>query len=297
MRTFIVWMHQKVAAAQSALLKALAYKDDLQFVQAPKIQREYMQKIGHLEQEAMQKELDASLMEKKQRMIQACINRREKVDMEMIDAQLNKEREEILRRANAAQVPEQPVLSPKEEEELRSLYKEIVETFHPSIRPDLNDTQKALFEHAVEAYQHQDLTMMKLIHEMLTADTIEIELEISMSVSLETVSPEQSAKEMADALMVDYTLAEAIFPHFNPMQEDQVLQQTAAGYLAQCNAVLEDIKVMLSLFPFSARETLADEQKIEQYLAQIRLRIAQADADIAEYEEQIARLMEEAAHG
>ena len=139
--------------------------------------------------------------------------------------------------------------------------------------------------------------MMKLIHEMLTADTIEIELEIGVSVSLETVSPEQSAKEMADALMVDYTLAEAIFPHFNPMQEDQVLQQTAAGYLAQCNAVLEDIKVMLSLFPFSARETLADEQKIEQYLAQIRLRIAQADADIAEYEEQIARLMEEAAHG
>jgi len=296
MRTFIVWMHQKVAAAQSALLKALAYRDELRFIQAPKIHHEYMQKIGRVEQEAMQKELDAQLLEKKQRMIQACINRRKKVNLEKIDELLNQEHEKLLQQAADFQVPERIELSSEEEEELRSLYKEIVETFHPSIRPDLSDVKKTLFEHAVEAYRHQNLTMLRLLREMLWADMNEIEYEAEASIEEKIVSPEQSAKEIADALMVDYTLAEAVFPCFNPMQEDNILQQTAANYLEECNAVLADVKAMLSAFPFSARETLADEVKTEQYLAQVRLRIAQADTEIADRKEQIALLLEEAVY-
>ena len=294
MHTFLSWLHQNVAAAQGALLQALAYKDDLQFVQAPKIHREYMEKIGQYEREAIEKELEAVLLEKKKRMIQVCINRREKIDMDKIDAQLNQEREELLQRAGLAQVQEQHTLTPEEEEELRKLYKEIVDGYHPSVHPDLNETQKTLFNKAVEAYQHQDLTMMRLIREMLQADTIELALEVSLSVSMET--PEQSAKELADALMTDYTLVEKIFPHFEPMQEEQILQQAAESYLEQCSAVLEEIKVMLTRFPFSARETLADEKMSEAYLLQVKARIAQADAEVAELKESIAHMTGETAH-
>lgn len=298
MRTFLLWLQNNVTAAQGALLQALAYKDRLQFEEAPKIQREYMEKIGHLERQAMEKEMEATLLEKKERMIQACINRREKVDMEKIDAQLNREREAMLERAGLKQVKDQHNLSPEEEEELRELYKKIVDNFHPSVHPDLNETQETLFNKAVEAYQHQDLTMMKLIDEMLRANTISIPITLELSMELGTGSRDlmAEAKKLADALTEDYTLASEVFEHFNPRREEKILQQTAKDYQAQCDDVLKQIESMLKQFPFAARETLADNQKTEAYLINVRARISQADARIAEVTEDIARMTEETAN-
>lgn len=298
MHTFLLWLQQNVVSAQSALLLALARKDDLQFVEAPKIQREYMEKIGRFEREAIAKELDAVILEKKERMIQACINRREKIDMEMIDALLNQEREALLERAGFGRVPEQHHLSSEEEEELRGLYKEIVERFHPSVHPDLNDTKKTLFSKAAEAYQHQDLTMMKLIHEMLWADItiIPLTFEVEMEIGDENENLTKAAQELAQKLTEDYTLAAELFRHFNPLQEEQILQKAAQDYIEQCNTVLKEIDSMLTNFPFSARETLADEQKTEAYLSQIQFRIAQADERIAELRDRIARKTGETAN-
>lgn len=292
MHTFLLWMRSNVLAAQGALLQALAYRDDLQFVQAPKIHREYMDRIGQFEQEAMEKELDAVLLEKKKRMIQTCINRREKIDMEKIDAQLNEEREKLLKRAGMAQVQEQHTLTAEEEEELHKLYKEIVESFHPSVHPNLTDMQKTLFNKAVEAYQHMDLTMLRLISDMLRGDVITISFEVSLSV--EEVDLKEEAKKLADMLTEDYTLAKEVFGFIKPLQQEMILQGTADEYHAQCSDVLRQIEEMYAKFPFTARETLADEEKIETYLLQVRSRIAKADADIARLNESIAQMMEEA---
>ena len=154
MRTFLEWLHQNITAAQAALLHVLMYRDELKYTEAPKIYREYMEKIGHFEREAIEKELDTILLEKKERMIQACINRREKIDLEKIDAQLNQEKEQLLAQAGLHQFQEQKNLTPEEKEELRKLYQEIVKKFHPSVCPDLNDTQKALFNSATLQRQH-----------------------------------------------------------------------------------------------------------------------------------------------
>ena len=296
MHTFLLWLQKNVEAAQGALLQALVYRDELQFVEAPRIRREYMEKIGRYEWEAIEKELEAVLLEKKKRMIQACLNRREEVDLEKIDAQLNRERAELLEQAGLGQVQEQHILSPEEEKTLRRLYREIVDRYHPSVHPWLSDTQKSLFEKAAEAYQHQDLAMLKLIDEMLRTDGIGLSYEMELKMDFRLLSPEQMAKELADTIAEDYTLAAELYRHFTPRKEEEILHQTAQNYLAQCKGVMDEVHTLLSLFPFSAQETLADEQKCEIYLMQVRARIAQADAEIAELKNCISQMTGESAH-
>ena len=75
-----------------------------------------------------------------------------------------------------------------------------------------------------------------------------------------------------------------------------MLQQTAQDYHTQRNSVLKEIETILQCFPFSARETLSDEQKTQAYLQQVKSRIAQADLEIAELKENIAHMIGENMH-
>lgn len=296
MHSFLLWLRKNVLSAQGALLQALARRDHLQFVEAPKLQREYMEKIGEVEREALEKELDASLLEKKKKLIQTCLNRREEPNLQEIDEQIAKEREELLKQAGLRQVPEDgPRLSPEEEAKLQEMYKALVKDFHPSIHPGLTDTQKELFDKALEAYQHQDLEMLTVIDEMLRGDQESLSIPIPIELGGEK-DPVEEAKKLAAFLSEDYTLAAEIYPCFDALEEEKILQETALSYHRQCKEVLEEIEAMLRKFPFSARETLEDEQMCEAYLRQVRSRIAQADAEIAELEKAIASMTGENAH-
>ena len=88
-QTYLKWLGKEVVAAKYALLVALEKRDNLLYIEEPDLKEEYMQKIGMYEEQVLKLELEVFLQEKKKLMIQAAINRREPVDLEAIEKQLD----------------------------------------------------------------------------------------------------------------------------------------------------------------------------------------------------------------
>ena len=142
-QTYLKWLGKEVVAAKYALLVALEKRDNLLYIEEPDLKEEYMQKIGMYEEQVLKLELEVSLQEKKKLMIQAAINRREPVDLEAIEKQLDEERASQLNRLNEtykAGTNQNETLTVEEKEELQSLYKEIVREFHPQVRSNMTET-------------------------------------------------------------------------------------------------------------------------------------------------------------
>ena len=97
-QTYLTWLGKEVSAAKYALLVALEKKDNLLYIEEPELKEEYMQKIGIYEEQILKLELEVSLQEKKKLLIQTAINRREPIDLEAIEKQLEEERSKQLHR-------------------------------------------------------------------------------------------------------------------------------------------------------------------------------------------------------
>lgn len=93
---FAGWLAQEVESAQNALLTRIEQLDTLRYVEAPKLRNEYMVKIGTTEDEVLNAELDAKMLQRKLELIQIKRNRREPIDMAEIDQQIEAERQVLL---------------------------------------------------------------------------------------------------------------------------------------------------------------------------------------------------------
>ena len=67
---FAGWLAQEVESAQNALLTRIEQLDTLRYVEAPKLHNEYMVKIGTTEDEVLNAELDAKMLQRKLELIQ-----------------------------------------------------------------------------------------------------------------------------------------------------------------------------------------------------------------------------------
>lgn len=99
-QTYSKWLEKEVMAIKYALLVVLEKRDKLLYVEEPALREEYMQKIGVYEEQVLKAELEVNLTEKKKQLIQTAINRREPVDLEAIEKQLEEERKEQLGQLN-----------------------------------------------------------------------------------------------------------------------------------------------------------------------------------------------------
>ena len=181
---FAGWLAQEVESAQNALLTRIEQLDTLRYVEAPKLRNEYMVKIGTTEDEVLNAELDAKMLQRKLELIQIKRNRREPIDMAEIDQQIEAERQALLVQAETDDAASQrlPQLTEEQQAELQELYHKIVEGFHPQVHPNLTDTEKALYEKAVDAYRNRNLAALKLIDEILFKDGIAFALKTTLSV-------------------------------------------------------------------------------------------------------------------
>lgn len=293
---FAGWLAQEVESAQNALLTRIAQLDTLRYVEAPKLRNEYMVKIGTTEDEVLNAELDAKMLQRKLELIQIKRNRREPIDMAEIDQQIEAERQALLVQAETDDTASQrlPQLTEEQQAELQELYHKIVEGFHPQVHPNLTDTEKALYEKAVDAYRNRNLAALKLIDEILFKDGIAFALKTTLSVVEE--DEQQQAAVLAEALSADYTLAKQLYPYFVPQQEDAVLRSAAERYTAQRTALEAEIEQLQRVFPFTARETLASEEKTKAYLEQLTLRKLRAQNAEKQLTQKLNRIMEELPH-
>lgn len=288
-QTYLNWLAKEVTAVKCALLIALEKKDYLLHVEAPLLKQKYYEKIGSFEEQVLREELEVNLMEKKKQMIQICLNRREPINMEMIDKAIDEERQRMLNKLNqTAEINVQKLkpLDEDEKEELKKLYKDIVNQFHPEVHGNLTENQRVLYEKAVSAYQRQNIQELRLLHEMLFGESMGgLELDFTMieGEEIDLLDPEKIAKE----LVADYSLATNLFQYFEALEDDAVLHSAKKRYEEKQNAVLSEISMIRCRFPFIAQETLDSEEKTAEYMNELRARMSHAKDRLKTLQEEI----------
>lgn len=296
-QSFHDWLLQEVASIRKSLFPLYEKKDRLLYVDAVALRNEYIDKIGKYEESVLEAELETALLREKLILIQTAINRREPVDMGKIALLLEEKRQALIGTVEQQDLTrhELPQLSDEDNKELQRLYRMIVERFHPAINPFLSDTQKELYEKAMEAYQRQNLNELRLITEMLTEVQDEGETgRTSTPLSLpEAEDLKELYQDFANAMTTDYSLAKELYACFAPQEDDTVVLDMIRRYTEQREALEKEIRNIRESFPFNAEATLCSPQKTEEYLNELRIRKKTAEAEKEKLEKRIAGLIGE----
>lgn len=289
-QTYSKWLEKEVLAIKYALLVALEKRDHLLYIEEPALREEYMQKIGVYEEQVLKAELEVALAEKKKQLIQTAINRREPVDLESIEKQLEEERKQQMEQLNQNYKKDslQSNLSQEERDELQNLYKEIVRDFHPEVHKELTEFQKQLYKRALSAYQKQQLEELRLVHEMLYAKDAE---ELTFEIPITTEVEEGEKLEIVEQLMEDYSLAAEVFECFEPLEEDGVLLSAKQQYETREQGIWMEIEKIQSRFPFVAKETLQNEEMTKEYLKSLESRMNSCSESLTELNGQITEML------
>lgn len=291
--SFTQWMKQEVYTEKYALLTLYEQQEDLKHIRGPQLEREYMEKIGSYEQAVILEEIECELLLKKKQMIQSAINRREPIDEDAIDAELGLLRQQMIEEAcgpagGSSSYGENDPLPPEQFDELQEIYRQIVENYHPQIHPELTEIQKELFKKAQEAYRRQDLNALRLIHDMLISAQGG-GLEFSVEIGISTESSEEDPYDTTD-----YSLASLLYEQFEPTGEEAVIQEDRKRFRYKIKEAEQEISQMRLEFPFTAEELLADPAKIEEYKAELLVRMKNAETTRERREEEIQDMIKQA---
>lgn len=298
-QSFHDWLFLEAASSRMALISIYEKKDRLLYVDAPALRQRYLSIFGNEENLVLQSELEASLLRRKIELIQTAINRRESVDLEQIDEQIEKEKEQKLSELEQSDTTlnELPQLSEDDMCTLKKLYHEITEAYHPAVNPNLSETQRELYQKAVEAYKMQDVDAMRTIHEGLFVPDTGDHVPTSC---LHQKTPEElreDYREYAAFLTSDYSLAKKLYPLFAPLEEDMIVTRSINEYEARRKEAEREIADIMEAFPFNAVATMNDPAKIEEYRAELRIRARRAESEKTELGVRIEELLKGRVNG
>ena len=296
--TFTLWLHSEVASTRYALLTLYEQRDKLQYIEGPRLEKEYMDKVGAYEETVIKEEIECELLQKKQQMIQTAINRREPIDEAANDAELENQRQQMIQEAAGPAAPQEYAeLSGEQSDELQELYRDIVKNFHPQMHPELTEAHRQLFRKAQEAYRRRDLAALKLIHEMLYStqeDGLALE---SLLESLICSKAEESTEEIAPNrdYATDYSLAAMIYCGFKPTNEEAAIQEEWTRYRQMTDSVMKEMDDMRLQFPYTASDMLSDPAKIEAYKEELAHRLRTATTERERRTKEIRAMIESVA--
>ncbi len=300
--TFKLWLHSEVTSVRCALLTLYEQRDKLQYIEGPRLEKEYMDNVGSYEETVIKEEIECELLQKKQQMIQAAINRREPIDEAAIDAELEKHRQQMLKEAAGSEAPQEYAeLSGEKSEELQELYRDIVKNFHPQMHPELTEAHRLLFQKAQEAYRRRDLEALKLVHEMLySTQENGLELELTLELLIGGKADEEAEEEIAADRdhVTDYSLAAMIYSGFKPTNEEAAIQEELTRCRQITDSVMKEMDDIRLQFPYTASEMLSDPAKLEAYKEELEHRLRSATTERERRTKEIRAMIEsEAAHG
>ncbi len=130
----------------------------------------YLEKLGHLQLELLQKQTEASRLKMKMKLIQAAFNRNEQPDLEAIDLI-------IAKRLNAyyASIEAQSIalddamkvlshlLSEEDTRKLKETFRVLCKRLHPDLNPNQTEAEKDLFIKVKAAYDLQQISELQKI--------------------------------------------------------------------------------------------------------------------------------------
>lgn len=234
-------------------------KDELLLVESKNIEASYMLLLGNLEYQTYEMKVMALMAKRKFELIQAKVNRQEKVDIENINKALDEEfesykeklKEQISKMNEAIGRGKADRLSREETKELKKLYRAIVKKLHPDLNPDQSQEELELFVNTVSAYENGDLETLRAIDIMMGSDITAIETTDSLS---------------------------------DLYKERERLEKVVKN-------IKENIIQIKSTYPYNLKEIIEDDQKIEARRAYFSDSIEDSKAIIQIYERRIKELM------
>lgn len=293
--TFAQWLQREVTAARCALLTAYEQRDRLKYLEGPRLERDYMDKVGTYEETVIREEIECELLQRKQQLIQTALNRREQIDEAAIDAEIDRCRQQMLQEAVGAAAPQEYAeLSGEQSDALQELYRDIVRDFHPQLHPELTEAQRQLFQKALEAYRRRDLEALRLVHEMLEStktDGMAQELMVSLLAG-ENAGGETEKDALDKDGTTDYSLAAMIYCGFQPTTEEASAREERTRYRQMTESVLDEMNALRLQFPYNAAEMLADPAKVEAYKDELAHRLHAAVAERERRTNEIRAMME-----
>lgn len=130
----------------------------------------YLEKIGHLQLELLEKQTEASRLKMKMNLIQAAINRNETPDLNAIETEIQlrlKNYYSLIREQSAALDEAKNVLShlisEEETQKLKEVFRVLCKRLHPDLNPNQTEEEKDLFIKVKAAYDLHQLSDLQNI--------------------------------------------------------------------------------------------------------------------------------------
>lgn len=163
---------QEVKKLKIEISMLILERDELLFVECKNIETAYMILLGFLEYKIFEKECLYLSLKRKMELIQTKLNRQEKVDLSLIDEQLDQEfiiyknqlDEQLNKLNDAIDYQKAEALSEEDYKALKKMYRTIVKSLHPDLNSNLTEEQLKLFHNAVSAYENGDKHTIESIY-------------------------------------------------------------------------------------------------------------------------------------
>ena len=253
-----------VEAMRTELSMLLLERDELRFVICKNIETAYYLAFGALEYKVYEAECETLRLKRKIELIQARLNRQEKIILVQIEAVLDREFEEYQARLKeqldkmneALERKNAEFLTPEENKLLKKLYRKIVKKLHHDLNPDISAGQMRLFENALTAYKDGDLEALKIIEEMVRDRAVQ--------------------EDNRDAL--------------------SKLKEETARLEKMLSTVRDSITQIKSRYPYSFRDVVEDPEKEAERKAELEFYLTQYQALIEIYKKKLAEMMMRCSH-
>lgn len=250
---------EKVDRLRTELSMLLLERDELEFVICKNIESAYYLKLGAIEYKAYETECAALRLKRMVDLVQARINRQEKVIIADIERVLDEEFAEYQRKLNrqiekmneALERSRSRILTDAEAEELKKLYRSIVKRLHPDVNPNVTQAQLRLLTNAISAYKNGDLAAMRIIAAMVA----------------EPVLPDRAREAM------------------------HMLTEESRRLETMLSSVREQIADIKSRFPYTVKDIVEDPQKEQQRREEIESALAQYQGLIKKYKARLAEML------
>jgi len=150
----------------------------LQHHEIPALELKYLKLLGKNQLERMELKSQVYRNKRRAEMIQACLNRNEKITLALIDVLVDIEIQDELKKlkraagklAAALSGSETKLLTDEERVEFKKLYYSLAKKLHPDLNPEQKSEDLSFWHNVSEAYQNGDLDTLRLLTDLLDSD-------------------------------------------------------------------------------------------------------------------------------